>query len=127
MRKLKAKKHRQLNEDRRCRLLPLRYKHLVPMMKAAWEDAFTEDRNLKGWAAEGLIPFTRNEYWKLHLANKAKLMLRQAAAGAQVTSTAPASVSPRDSTQGPQSSNPSPVDDRPSTRQSRVSGPLPNL
>ena len=38
---------------------------LAPMLKPAWEHGFTEERNMKGWRNEGIIPFTRNELWRL--------------------------------------------------------------
>ena len=41
------------------------FRHLAPMLKAAWEHGFTEERNKKGWVSEGIIPFSRNQYWKL--------------------------------------------------------------
>ena len=40
------------------------FMHLAPMLKPAWEHGFTEERNMKGWRNEGIIPFTRNELWR---------------------------------------------------------------
>jgi len=33
---------------------------------AAWEKAFSQERNLKGWASCGLVPFSRKPMWDLH-------------------------------------------------------------
>ena len=49
---------------------PLKYKHLVDMLYPAWELAFTEERNRKGWRNEGLIPFTQHELWKYRATDK---------------------------------------------------------
>ena len=38
---------------------------------AAWEKAFSQEKNLKGWAACGLVPFTRRPMWELHDAEQA--------------------------------------------------------
>ena len=57
---------RKLNEDVGGRIKSLKFNHLVPMFKPAWEHAFTKERNLQGWVKEGIIPFTRRQLWELH-------------------------------------------------------------
>ena len=41
------------------------FEHVAPMLHTAWEHAFKEESNLLGWRKEGIITFTRNEYWLL--------------------------------------------------------------
>ena len=61
---------REINLDEhgnmRVKLRPLKYKHFMGMFKEAHAMAFTEDRNMKGWQKEGILPkFDRHEYWNL--------------------------------------------------------------
>ena len=63
----KTQKFSELNKDRLTHLhghKPLTWEHFMPCFLPAWKVGFTMERNLKGWALEGLIPFTRNALWR---------------------------------------------------------------
>jgi hypothetical protein len=50
----------------RIKLRPLKYEHFMKMFREAHAEAFTEERNIKGWQKEGILrKFNRMEYWNL--------------------------------------------------------------
>ncbi len=50
----------------RIKLRPLKYEHFMKMFREAHAEAFTEERNMKDWQKEGILPkFNRMEYWNL--------------------------------------------------------------
>ena len=64
-------KLRELNAEFGGRIKTIKFKHMVPMFKVAWEHAFTRERNERGWIREGIIPFTRKQLWDLREQNLA--------------------------------------------------------
>ena len=58
-------KLRELNAEVGGKIKTIKFKHMVPMFKVAWEQAFTRERNQQGWIREGIIPFTRKQLWDL--------------------------------------------------------------
>ena len=84
MRRLKSEKFNQMNEGRRDgKIDPLRFKHLVEILKGAHDKSFTLQQNLRGWSLEGIIPFTRHQYWKLRHANEMKSKARSSTGSCQ--------------------------------------------
>ena len=68
----KIRQFTALNKDRKTLLnsfKPLDFTHFIPCFLAAWLKAFTRELNLRGWELEGLIPFTRNAFWKKRIEN----------------------------------------------------------
>ena len=64
-------KLRELNAELGGKIKTIKFKHMVPMFKVAWEQAFTRERNQQGWIREGIIPFTRKQLWDLREQNLA--------------------------------------------------------
>ena len=60
---------RVLNLKRGARNLNLR--DVNEISKVAWEEAFKQENNVKGWATCGLYPFTRRPMWELHAEEQA--------------------------------------------------------
>ena len=69
------------------RLIGLGFEHLSPMLHTAWNHAFEEERNLLGWRKEGIIPFTRNEYWVLKHQVESQELLSSKASGVYARSS----------------------------------------
>lgn len=66
-RRNKAKAFTDLNASRKCHNVahkPLDWAHFMPCFGPAHALAFTPERNMKGWAIEGTIPFTRRALWR---------------------------------------------------------------
>ena len=63
------------------RLTGVGFEHLAPMLHCAWKHGFTEERNLYGWKKEGIIPFTRSEYWVLKNQVESQQLLSSKASG----------------------------------------------
>jgi hypothetical protein len=42
----------------------LGFQHMVPLFFPCWKNAFSEERNMRGWDLEGCVPFTKYQLWK---------------------------------------------------------------
>jgi hypothetical protein len=66
-RKNKWKAYNEIIANRLSHKTPLKdlgFNHFMQCFKPAWDRAFNIEANMKGWAIEGIIPYTRRALWR---------------------------------------------------------------